>query len=56
VIKNNTYVHKVEPNTAEASFEYVDADSKPGESYYYVRVRQADGQLAWGSPIWVRRR
>jgi hypothetical protein len=21
--------------------------------YYYLRVTQADGELAWGSPIWV---
>jgi hypothetical protein len=22
-------------------------------SYYYVRIQQADGNLAWSSPIWV---
>ena len=27
----------------------------PGESYYYVRVIQVDDQMAWSSPIWVRR-
>jgi hypothetical protein len=56
VIKNNQYVHKVEPKTPEASFEYVDAVATAGESYYYVRVRQTDGQLAWSSPVWVTRR
>ncbi|MEZ5404498.1 MAG: hypothetical protein R2729_32770 [Bryobacteraceae bacterium] len=55
VIRNNTYVHKVEPAAADASFEYMDASAPAGESYYYVRVRQSDGQLAWSSPIWVRR-
>jgi hypothetical protein len=53
VIKNNTFVHTVQPGTASAAFEYRDADIKPGESYYYVRVEQAAGQLAWSSPIWV---
>lgn len=24
-----------------------------GQSYYYVRVLQKDGELAWSSPIWV---
>ena len=24
-----------------------------GESYYYVRVLQEDGEIAWGSPAWV---
>jgi hypothetical protein len=29
-------------------------DPKPGaRHYYYVRVRQKDGQLAWSSPLWV---
>ena len=35
------------------SFEFTDADPSPGESYYYVRVQQDDGQIAWSSPIWV---
>jgi hypothetical protein len=54
VIKNNTYIYKVNPKAQEASFEYVDLAAQPGENYYYVRVQQADGQLAWSSPIWVR--
>ena len=55
VIKNNKYVHQLTPKQKEARFEYADNDSAPGESYYYVRVEQTDGQLAWSSPIWVRR-
>lgn len=39
------------PTPASAAFEYRDADIKPGESYYYVRVEQAARQLAWSSPI-----
>ena len=27
---------------------------RPGLSWYYVRAVQDDGELAWGSPIWVR--
>jgi hypothetical protein len=53
VIKNNTFVHTNRPDRASSSFEYRDNDIKPGESYYYVRVEQAAGQLAWSSPIWV---
>jgi hypothetical protein len=55
VIKNNTFVHTARPNGAKADFEFRDSDSRPGESYYYVRVQQKEGQLAWSSPIWVRR-
>jgi hypothetical protein len=53
VIKNNTFVHTAQPRGSTAAFEYRDTDAKAGESYYYVRVEQAAGQLAWSSPIWV---
>ncbi|MBI3470659.1 MAG: hypothetical protein HY013_04820 [Candidatus Solibacter usitatus] len=55
VIKNNTYIHKVNPNEKQVALEYVDNSEWSGESYYYVRVEQTDGQLAWSSPIWVKR-
>jgi Protein of unknown function (DUF3604). len=54
VIKNNTYIHKVNPNQKVATLEYADNTPNSGESYYYVRVEQTDGQLAWSSPIWTR--
>jgi hypothetical protein len=53
VIRNNQYVYKVSPGTKDAVFEYVDNAVAKGENYYYVRVEQDDGQLAWSSPIWV---
>jgi hypothetical protein len=53
VIKNNTFVHTERPRGASAAFEYRDNQVQPGESWYYVRVEQAAGQLAWSSPIWV---
>jgi hypothetical protein len=54
VIKNNTYVYKVNPGQKTASFEYVDQSVTAGENYYYVRAEQTDGQLAWSSPVWVK--
>ena len=53
IIKNNSYVYSVEPGLREVSFAFRDTGAKPGESYYYVRVQQEDGQMAWASPIWV---
>ena len=32
-----------------------DTKQERDTDYYYVRVRQADGQWAWTSPIWVER-
>jgi hypothetical protein len=56
VVKSNKYVYQLKPGTKEAGFSYVDSDFGSGESYYYVRAQQADGQLVWSSPIWVRKR
>lgn len=54
VVKNNAYIHKLNPNQKDVSFEYVDNALKTGESYYYIRAEQTDGQLAWSSPIWIK--
>lgn len=35
--------------------EVVDDSPLDGRSWYYVRVVQQDGAIAWGSPIWVDR-
>ena len=39
----------------EVCHSFVDEPPTNGESYYYLRVTQMNGQMAWSSPIWVRR-
>ena len=56
LIRNGTYVYKVEPGKQEAEFEYLDVEAGPGDHWYYVRVEQDDGELAWSSPIWISQR
>jgi hypothetical protein len=46
-------VFSSQPGTASVEFHWADMDAKPGESYYFLRVQQSDGQLAWSSPIWI---
>ncbi|MBI1353907.1 MAG: hypothetical protein GC160_06140 [Acidobacteria bacterium] len=53
LIRNGQYITQQTPNSAEVSFAYRDMSPDKGENYYYVRVEQADGHLAWSSPIWV---
>ncbi|MCC7340438.1 MAG: DUF3604 domain-containing protein [Bryobacterales bacterium] len=36
-------------------FTFEDEDEGKGENWYYVRVVQANGELAWSSPIWVEK-
>ncbi len=54
IIKDNTFVYTAHPDVEEISFSYTDRSIEPGTHYYYVRVIQADDNMAWASPIWVR--
>ena len=54
VIKDNKYVYTAEPKKAEVEFTWKDTAAKSGKtSYYYVRGVQQDGEIVWGSPMWV---
>ncbi len=54
VIRDNAYVFSTEPNRREVSLSYTDDNAEPGKAhYYYVRIQQADGNLAWASPMWI---
>jgi len=39
----------------ELTQEWTDAALPAGTSWYYARILQQDGELAWSSPIWVTR-
>jgi hypothetical protein len=65
VIRNNEVVHTHAGRAEDESFEWTDTDAF-GEialppaphwptpfAFYYVRVTQTDGEMAWVSPIWV---
>ncbi len=47
-----TVIHAEQPDGETCCFDYVDWDFKEN-SYYYVRLRQVDGEMAWSSPIWI---
>ena len=55
IIRSNTYLHNRQNLGTETEFTFVDNKPLPGESYYYVRIIQVNEQMAWSSPIWVRR-
>ena len=37
----------------DQDFSYTDRDEPEAGAYYYLRVRQLDGAVAWSSPFWV---
>lgn len=54
LIKNNKFIYTSKPDADKAEFIFIDREYRGEDSYYYVRVIQADRNMAWASPIWVR--
>ena len=52
VCRNNRFIYTNSPKGREAELTFVDRSPLPGRSYYYVRVVQADEEVAWSSPVW----
>lgn len=47
---------RADPEAAwTAEVRFVDESPERGRNWYYVRVTQDNGQMAWSSPIWVER-
>ncbi len=63
LLRNGTILHTWNPKANQYDYEYDDMQpfikhslSAPNAKrflYYYVRVTQEDGAMAWSSPIWV---
>jgi len=55
IIRNAEIYHTISPGKAAVDVTWQDPAPVAGESSYYVRVIQEDGELAWGTPLWVQR-
>jgi len=60
VVKNGKYVYTVKAQGRTAKLTYRDNETKPGKTYYYIRVfqrdtenPQGDPEVAWTSPWFV---
>jgi hypothetical protein len=60
IVKDAKYVYTTRPNARTASVRWRDNDTKPGKSYYYLRVFQrdpenpeGDPEIGWASPFYV---
>lgn len=54
VVKNGEVLQEIKGESEELDFRYEDKErpERP-DNYYYLRVIQRDGEMAWSSPIWV---
>lgn len=64
IIRNGIVIHTIKPNDYHCEFVFDDSDplekstvnahdKKPPFLFYYLRVSQEDGHMAWSSPIWI---
>ena len=54
IIRDNRYLDTLEAGQRDVKRTFTDMDAQPGKtSYYYVRLEQDDGNLAWASPMWI---
>ena len=54
VVKDGEVCYSRSPDSESCKFDYMAQGLDRQESYYYVRVTQTDGEMAWSSPIFVR--
>ena len=53
ICRNNEFVYSTTPVGPEATIEFLDQEPIQEPSYYYLRVIQEDGEIAWSSPVWL---
>ncbi|MCI0378971.1 MAG: hypothetical protein L0215_15290, partial [Gemmataceae bacterium] len=56
VLRDSEVVATISPKDAVYKGDWTDPEPQAGTHYYYIRVLQADQEIAWGSPIWVTRK
>jgi hypothetical protein len=53
ILKDSEVVETIRPDRQEYRGSWTDPKPSSGVHYYYVRVQQADEELAWASPLWI---
>ncbi len=64
IIRNGQVIHTLYPKQPNLEFTFDDAEpiaqialpsgsELPPFVYYYLRIKQEDGHIAWSSPIWI---
>ena len=53
IVKDGEVACRRECDALDATIQWRDPAPPGREHYYYLHVVQADGQMAWSSPIWI---
>lgn len=54
LVRNEQNYQQWEPKTKNFEQSFTDDSPAAGENRYYLRVEQADGNMAWSSPVWAK--
>jgi hypothetical protein len=54
LVRNEENYRQWEPKTKRFATTFTDESPSAGENRYYLRIEQADGNMAWSSPVWVQ--
>ena len=53
ILKDSKVVATLQPQGRRHEGTWTDPQPSAGVHYYYIRVMQKDGELAWASPLWI---
>jgi len=53
IVRNEANYRPFEPGAKEFEITFTDPAPVAGENRYYLRVEQADGNMAWSTPVWI---
>ncbi|MCD6323235.1 MAG: CehA/McbA family metallohydrolase [Clostridiales bacterium] len=53
IVRNGSIIHQRNPESTDCELLFIDEEIIDSDSYYYVKIIQADGEMAWSSPIWI---
>jgi hypothetical protein len=54
ILKDSAVVETIKPGKIEYQGTWTDPKPTAGVHWYYIRVQQANDELAWGSPMWIK--
>jgi hypothetical protein len=54
IVRNAEPCQSLTPGVERVELSWTDPTPLTGETNYYLRVVQEDGELAWSSPLWIR--
>jgi hypothetical protein len=53
ILRDSQVVHTITPGADKYTGTWTDPAPLAGTHYYYIRVLQADEEIAWASPMWI---